>query len=129
MFDGREVDFDQTGGCKQMSRYLRLMHMIACIGAAFAVAAAACASGVAPGSAQGINADVARAAIVQAERAVRHAEAQRMLWTTAEEALRGARRAFEDGDLAAAVAQARIAREHADLAIAQKRYPLFRIWI
>jgi hypothetical protein len=127
MFDGREVDFDETAGCKQMKRYLRLMHMIACIVAAFAIAAAACASGVAAGSAQELNADVARAAIAQAERAVRRAEAQRVLWTTAEEALRGARRAFEDGDLAAAVAQARIAREHADLAIAQKRYPPFRI--
>lgn len=109
-----------------MSRYLRLMHMIACI-AGFAIAAAACASGVAAGSTQELSADVARAAIAQAERAVRRAEAQRMLWTTADEALRGARRAFEDGDLAAAVAQARIAREHAELAIAQKRYPPFRI--
>jgi hypothetical protein len=127
MFDGREVDLDETAACKQMRRYLRLMHMIACIVAAFAIAAAACASGVAAGSAQKLNADVARAAIAQAERAVRRSEAQRMLWTTAEEALRRARRAFEDGDLAAAVAQARTAREHADLAIAQKRYPPFRI--
>jgi HEPN domain-containing protein len=74
-----------------------------------------------------LNADVARAAIAQADRAVRRAEAQRMLWTTAEMALRSARRAFEDGDLAAAIAQARVAKEHAELAIAQKRYPPFRI--
>ena len=98
-----------------------------CVLAAFAIVAAARASGVAAGSAQELNANVARAAIVQAERAVRRAEAQGMLWTTADEALRGARRAFEDKDLATAVAQARIAREHADLAIAQKRYPPFRL--
>jgi hypothetical protein len=41
--------------------------------------------------------------------------------------LRSARRAFEDGDLATAVAQARVAKEHSELAIAQKRYPPFRI--
>jgi len=105
------------------------MHMTACIVAAFGIAAAGCASGVAAGSAQEVNADVARAAIARAERAVRRAEALHMLWTTADEALRGARRAFEAGDLAAAGAQARVAREHADLAIAQKRYPPFRIQI
>ena len=49
-----------------------------------------------------------------------------MLWTGAEEALRSARRAFDDGDLAAAIAQARVAKQHAELAIAQKRYPPFR---
>jgi hypothetical protein len=127
MFDGQEVDFDDTAGCKQMGRYRRLMHMTACIFAAFGIAAPAFASGVAAGPGHALNADVARAAIVQADRAVRRAEAQRMLWTTAGEALRGARRAFEDGDLAAAVAQARVAKEHAELSIAQKRYPPFRM--
>lgn len=113
--------------CKQMGRYRRLMHMSACIVVASAIAAPVFASGVAPGAAQAPDADAARAAIAQAERAVGRAEAQRMLWTTAEEALRGARRAFENGDLAAAIAQARVAREHAELAITQKRYPPFRI--
>lgn len=127
MFDGREVDFDDTAGCKQMGRYRRLMHMTACAVAAFGFAAPAIASGVAARPGQALNADVARAAIAQADRAVRRAEAQRMLWTTAEMALRSARRAFEDGDLAAAVAQARVAKEHAELAIAQKHYPPFRI--
>lgn len=109
-----------------MGRYRRLMHVTACVVAASGIVAAACASGVAAGSAQKLNADVARAAIAQAELAVRRAEAQRMLWTTADEALRGARRAFEGGDFAAAVAQARVAKEHAELAIAQKRYRPFR---
>ncbi len=127
MFDGREVDFDDTAGCKQMGRYRRLMHMTACAVAAFGFAAPASASGVAGGPGQALNADAARAAIAQAERAVRRAEAQRMLWTTAEEALRGARRALEEGDLAGALAKARVAKEHAELAIAQKRYPPFRI--
>lgn len=127
MFDGQEVDFDDTTGCKQMSRCRRLMHMTACIVAAFGVSVPVFASGIAAGPGHALNADVARAAIAQAERAVRRAEAQRMLWTTAEVALRGARRAFEDGELAAAVAHARVAKEHAELAIAQKHYPPFRI--
>ena len=127
MFDGQEVDFDDTAACKQMGRYRRLMHMVVCIVAAFGIVAPAFASGVAAKPGQALSADVARAAIAQADRAVRRAEAQRMLWTTAEEALRGARRAFEDGDLAAAVAQARVAKEHAELAIVQKRYPPFRM--
>lgn len=127
MFKGREVDFDDTAGCKQMGRYRRWMHMTACIVAAFGIAAPACASGVAARPGQALNADFARAAIAQAERAVKRAEALGMLWTTAQEALRGARRAFETGDLAAAVAQARVANTHAELAIAQKRYPPIRI--
>jgi hypothetical protein len=114
-------------GCKQMGWYQRLMYTTACIVAVFGIAARVCASGVAAGGAQTLDAEIARAAIAQAERAVSRAAAQRMLWTTADEALRGARRAFEDGDLAAAVAQARVAKEHSELAIAQKRYPPFRI--
>ena len=127
MFDGQDVDFDDTAGCKQMGRYRRLMHMSACIVAAFGIAAPAFASGVATRPGQALDVEVARAAIVQAERAVRRAEARRVLWTTANEALRGARRAFEKGDLTAAVGQARIAQEQAELAIAQKRYPPFRV--
>jgi len=94
--------------------------------AVFGIATAACASGVVAEPAPALDAKGARAAIVQAERSVRLAEEKRMLWTSAEEALRSARRAFEDGDLATAVAQARVAKEHAELAIVQKRYPPFR---
>jgi len=94
--------------------------------AVFGIATVACASGVVAGPAPALDAKGARAAIVQAERSVRLAEEKRMLWTSAEEALRSARRAFEDGDLATAVAQARVAKEHAELAIVQKRYPPFR---
>ena len=109
-----------------MDRYPRLMHMTACMVAAFGIATAACASGVAAGPARPLDAKAARAAILQAERSVRRAEDMRMLWTVAEEALRSARRALDDGDLAAAIAQARVAKEHAELAIVQKRYPPFR---
>ena len=127
MFGGDKIYCDDRVGCKQMGRYPRLMCMTACIVAVFGIAAPACASGVAAGAAQTLDAEGARTAIAQAERAVSRAAAQRMLWTTADEALRSARRAFEDGDLAAAVAKARIAKEHSELAIAQKRYPPFRI--
>ena len=94
--------------------------------AVFGIATAACASGVVAGPAPALDAKGARAAIVQAERSVRRAEDKRMLWTVAEEALRSARRAFDNGDLETAIAQARVAKEHAELAIAQKRYPPFR---
>lgn len=68
----------------------------------------------------------AKAAVAEAERAVGRAYAQRALWTTAEEALRTARRALEQGNLTRAIEQARVAREHAHLGIAQKSYPLTR---
>jgi hypothetical protein len=126
MFDADEVDEIGTKGCKQMDRYPRLMQVTACVAAVFGIATAACASGVVSGPAQPLDAKVARAAIMQAEWSVRRANENRMLWTTAEEALRSARRAFDDGDLTAAVAQARVAKGHAELAIAQKRYPPFR---
>jgi len=102
------------------------MHMTACMVAVFGIATTACASGVVAGPAQSPDAKAVRAAILEAERSVRRAEDMRMLWTVAEEALRSARRAFDDGDLAAAIAQARVAKQHAELAIAQKRYPPFR---
>src|SRR5688572_6963270 len=103
MFDADEVDEIGTKGCKQMDRYPRFMQVTACVAALFGIAIAACASGVVSGTAQPLDAKVARAAIVQAEWSVRHADEKNMLWTTAEEALRSARRAFEAGDLAAAV--------------------------
>lgn len=109
-----------------MGRYRRLICMSTCAVAVFAVALAACASGAVAGPAPVLDTKGARAAIAQAERSVRRAQEKHMLWTTAEDALRSARRAFEDGDLAVAVAQARVATEHAELAIAQKRYPPFR---
>ena len=126
MFEGEEFDSLDTSACKQMIRYRRWMGIASCIGAALGTAAAAFASGVAERSGQALDTRVAGAAIALADRAVRRAQAQRVLWTTAEEALRGARRAMEAGDNAAAVAQARIAKEHAELALAQKRYPPFR---
>ncbi|MGQ0577563.1 MAG: hypothetical protein ACT4PQ_01470 [Betaproteobacteria bacterium] len=127
MFDSQEIDINSAAGGKHMGQYRRLIRMSACIVAAFAVAAPAFASGVFARPGQALNADAARAAIAQADRALRRAQVQHMLWTTAEEALRGARRAFEDGDLATALAQAKVAKEHAELAIAQKRYPPFRL--
>jgi hypothetical protein len=110
-----------------MSGDLRLMHMTACIVAALGFAASACASGVTAASVGTPDTALARAAIAQAERAVRRAEAEHMLWTTSVEALRRARQAFESGELATAIAQARIAEKHAELAIAQERYATFRI--
>ena len=72
------------------------------------------------------DAALAEAAVAEAEAAVKRADAQRALWTSAEEALRKARRALREGNSAMAVEQARIAQKHSELGIAQKSYPLFR---
>ena len=70
--------------------------------------------------------DAALAAVADAEAAVKRADAQRALWTSAEDALRRARRALQDGNTAMALDQARIAQRQAELGIVQKSYPLFR---
>ncbi len=70
--------------------------------------------------------DAAAAAVARAEASVRQASGERALWTSAEDALRKARRALQDGNLAAAIEQAHIAQKQAELGIAQKSYPQFR---
>lgn len=65
-------------------------------------------------------------ALAAAEVAVKQANAQHALWTSAEDALRRARGALREGDAAMAIEQARIAQKQAELGIAQKGYPLFR---
>lgn len=70
-------------------------------------------------------ADAAEAAsvVAEAERAVAGARRQDALWTSAEEALRQARRALADEDAAAAIKHALFASEQARLGIVQKQYP------
>lgn len=68
----------------------------------------------------------AELAIAEAEAAVTEAGTRRALWTSAEDALRRARRALQEGDAAMAIEQARIAQKQSELGIAQKDYPLFR---
>ena len=70
--------------------------------------------------------DTAASAVARAEAAVRQASDERALWTSAEEALRKARRALQEGNSAAAIEQAHIAQKHAELGMAQKSYPPFR---
>lgn len=71
-------------------------------------------------------AELAQSAIADAQAAVLHATALNALWTSAEEALKQARMAMREGNLAMAIEQARIAQQHAELGIGQTRYPLFR---
>jgi hypothetical protein len=71
------------------------------------------------------DASSAEVAIVEAEAAVKQASTRRALWTSAEDALRRARRALQEGNAAMAIEQARIAHKHSELGIAQKDYPLF----
>lgn len=72
------------------------------------------------------DASSARVAIAEAEEAVKEAGIRRALWTSAEDALRRARRALQEGNAAMAIEQARIAKKQSELGIAQKDYPLFR---
>lgn len=72
------------------------------------------------------NAGDARMAIAGAERAIDEARAQQALWTSAEEALRQARRALDGGDFAAAINYAGFASGQAQLGIVQKQYPTTR---
>jgi hypothetical protein len=72
------------------------------------------------------DASSAGVAIAEAEAAVKHASSRRALWTSAEDALRRARRALQEGNAAMAIEQARIAQEQSELGIAQKDYPQFR---
>jgi hypothetical protein len=70
--------------------------------------------------------DAVASAIAGAETAIKQANAERALWTSAEDAMRKARRALQEGNAAMAVEQAHLARKQAELGIAQKSYPLFR---
>ena len=70
--------------------------------------------------------DSAAATVEEAEAAMKQANAERALWTSAEDAMRRARRALQEGNAAVAIKQALFARKQAELGIAQKSYPLFR---
>ena len=72
------------------------------------------------------TADAAAAAVAEAVDAVNQANAERALWSSAEDAMRRARRALKEGNAAVAIEQAHLARKQAELGIAQKSYPLFR---
>jgi uncharacterized protein GlcG (DUF336 family) len=92
----------------------------------FPIALSIIAAAVANAKPGAQDVSAAEAAIAEAEAAVRQAEAERALWTSAEDALRKARRALQEGDPTMAVEQARIAQKHSELGIAQKSYPPFR---
>jgi hypothetical protein len=68
----------------------------------------------------------AASAVAAAETAVKRADARHALWTSAEDALRKARRALQEGNIATALEQARVAQTQSELGIAQTGYPLFR---
>ena len=70
--------------------------------------------------------EAAASAIAEADAVIKQATAERALWTSAEDAMRRARRALQEGNAAVALEQALLARKQAQLGIAQKSYPLFR---
>jgi hypothetical protein len=96
-----------------MQRPLMLMCIALFLGQAWPLAAAA--SG---------DARVAEQ-IAQAEEAVQRAAAQRALWTSAEESLVTAKKLFAAGSVNQASAPAQMAKELAELGLAQTTYPLF----
>jgi hypothetical protein len=69
----------------------------------------------------------ARDGVAQAEAAVKAALAQRALWTTAQDALREARRAMAAGEYEKAARSASVATEQAQLGIEQTGYPMFQL--
>ena len=77
-------------------------------------------------SVQGVEIDVERAHadVASAEAAVKLATERHALWTSASETLGLAKKLLAEGKLQAA-AQANLARELAELGIAQTEYPLF----
>lgn len=68
----------------------------------------------------------AEAAIAEAQAAVERAAAEHALWTSAQDALRRAQSALQNGNASLAIEQAHVAQKHSELGIAQKSYPLFR---
>ena len=78
-------------------------------------------------SVQGVEIDVERAHadVASAEAAVKRATERHALWTSASETLVVAKKLLAEGKLQAAAAQANLARELAELGIAQTEYPLF----
>ena len=78
-------------------------------------------------SVQGVELDVERAHadVASAEAAVKSAAERHALWTSASETLGLAKKLLAEGKLQAAAAQANLARELAELGIAQTEYPLF----
>ena len=69
---------------------------------------------------------VAKAAVADAQAAVKAAAEQRALWTTAQSALTQAQTAFEQGNYKAALRLAEFAAEQARLGIAQMGYKQFQ---
>jgi hypothetical protein len=122
-----EVDNSRIDeACKQMRAQQRLLVVAAFFVAGIRIAIAATPANTEPVPAKPIGMETVQAALVEAETAVKQAEAHRALWTSAEEALRRARRALDEGDAAEALRQAEVAKEQAAMGIAQKGYPLFR---
>ena len=83
-------------------------------------------TGLAAGNEDPPTANAAAAAVEEADAVMKQANAERALWTSAEDAMRRARRALKEGNAAVAIEQALLARKQAELGIAQKSYPLFR---
>jgi len=69
----------------------------------------------------------ARVALGTARTAVQAAAAKHALWTTAEDAMRGAQTAFLRGEYSEAIHAAQTAAEQAQLGIAQTQDPMFQL--
>ncbi len=67
--------------------------------------------------------DEAKQTLSKAEADVKEAQSKGALWTTAKDALKGAKAAAAKGDNATVIKEAKIASEHAQLGIQQLSYP------
>lgn len=65
----------------------------------------------------------AKAALAAAEADAKAAKAKNALWTTADEALKAAQKAAEEGDSATVLKKSAIVKEHVKLGMEQLNYP------
>lgn len=71
--------------------------------------------------------DEAKIALAWAESDVKTAQSQGALWTTADDALKAAKKAAAEGDSAAVIKNAKTASTHAKLGIEQLKLPLMTL--
>ncbi|HEX7972152.1 MAG TPA: hypothetical protein VF501_08050 [Thiobacillus sp.] len=69
----------------------------------------------------------AQAALSAAQADVKAAKAKNALWTTAENALKAAEAAAEQGDSATVLKQAKLASDHVQKGMAQLNYPMLKV--
>lgn len=101
---------------------LGLFSLTACTSQPTKTAATPAAPATAP--AQPALNDEAKTALAQAEADIKKAKKAQALWTSADKAMKDAKKAAEAGDSAGVLKNAKVVAEQVALGIGQKAYPL-----